>query len=84
MIPTHTQIPSFASTSILPRFESITDLTVSIPGLAARPTASTVSSPLPKWRTREFRFYGIAFAVVVPLLIYWPMRLSSCELKRAL
>ena len=53
---------------------SITDLTIDIPGSNARTDVPVQPS---RWRTTEFKFYGLVFALVVPLLYYWPMRLSS-------
>lgn len=54
----------------------LTDLTISVPGCTRR---SEDDPPPARWRTPEFIFYGIAFVIVVPLLIYWPMRLSLRE-----
>lgn len=52
----------------------VTDLTIETPGNARR---STDEPPPPRWRTPEFIFYGVAFVVVVPILVYWPMKISS-------
>lgn len=35
----------------------------------------------PRWSTLEFKIYGVVFAVVVPLMIWIPIRLSQCEFK---
>ncbi|KAL7424005.1 glycerol transporter [Cryptotrichosporon argae] len=57
-----------------PAGRSITDLTVSIPTNSA-PVPPSTTRPL--WRTREFAFYYVVFALVVPLMVYVPVRLSS-------
>ncbi|KAL1407523.1 glycerol transporter [Vanrija albida] len=54
---------------------NVTDLTVSTPGNKRR--AADDAPPPPRWRTREFYFYYVVFVLVVPMLIYWPMRLST-------
>lgn len=33
----------------------------------------------PRWRTWEFRFYMLVFAVVVPYMTWIPVKLSLCE-----
>ena len=57
---------------------NVTDFTISIPGSKV---ALGEGSP-PRWQTKEFKFYSAAFVLVVPLLVYWPMRLSSSEPTR--
>ncbi|WVQ81401.1 hypothetical protein IAT38_003525 [Cryptococcus sp. DSM 104549] len=77
MMPTHThtsaQVPS------PPRLErnkpSVTDFTISIPGSNARTVVGEEPAP-PRWQTLEFRLYAAAFVVVVPLMVWLPMRLS--------
>ena len=32
-----------------------------------------------RWATLEFRIYAAIFALVVPMMVWWPMRLSSGE-----
>lgn len=58
---------------------NITDLTINIPGSTRR--AGADDPPPARWRTPEFMFYGLVFAIVVPMLIWWPIKLSSCKLK---
>jgi hypothetical protein len=31
----------------------------------------------PRWNSFEFKVYYVIFALVVPVMVYWPMRLSS-------
>jgi hypothetical protein len=78
MMPIHSQ--SHSSDPDEPRKSSITRLTVSIPNSGAKTTINARPAPPSRWRTPEFVFYGVAFVLVVPWLIYWPMRLSSREL----
>lgn len=52
----------------------VTDLTISTPGNVRR---SSDEPPPPRWRTPEFIFYAVVFVLVVPVLIYWPMKISS-------
>ena len=72
MIPSHT-VPAARPA---PTRKAITDLTISIPGSQARPEAPVQPS---RWRTTEFKLYGLVFALVVPLMVLVPMRLSSGE-----
>lgn len=58
---------------------NITDLTIEVPGSTRRSTED--EPPPPRWRTPEFIFYGVVFALVVPLIIYWPMKLSYSETR---
>ncbi|ORX39272.1 MBOAT, membrane-bound O-acyltransferase family-domain-containing protein [Kockovaella imperatae] len=51
---------------------SITDLTISVS--FSKPSVSAQAS---RWRSTEFRFYAVAFALVVPMMVYIPMRYSS-------
>jgi hypothetical protein len=53
----------------------VTDFTIHIPN-SGRSIAGPEASPS-RWRTREFMGYYIAFALVVPVMIWIPIRLSS-------
>lgn len=54
----------------------ITKLTVDIPS-SYRPPPENVASRYPsRWRTPEFYFYAVVFAVVVPIMFWIPMSLS--------
>lgn len=53
---------------------NVTDLTVSTPGNTRR---ATDEPPPPRWRTPEFYAYYVLFILVVPMLVYWPMKLST-------
>lgn len=59
----------------------ITDLTVDIPSSRRRSQHGRVEpeKPHPRWRSLEFRFYYLVFAVVVPIMIWIPVQLSSRE-----
>ena len=72
MIPSHTA----PATRPAPTKKALTDLTISIPGSQARPDAPVQPS---RWGTTEFKLYGLVFALVVPLMVLVPMRLSSGE-----
>ncbi|KAI6155414.1 MBOAT, membrane-bound O-acyltransferase family-domain-containing protein [Pisolithus tinctorius] len=54
----------------------IASLTVGIPSSRKNRQPDGPSSP-PRWKTPEFIFYYIAFVVVVPLMAWVPIRLSS-------
>ena len=95
MLPAHSPLPS--STSSRPpslrsairsaiqegvtdlKSAQLTDFTIKIPSSSAR-----VTGPEPgpsKWRTPEFSLYAAVFVLVVPVVVYWPMRLSSRKLR---
>jgi hypothetical protein len=69
MIPVHTGPTSLDSPK-----RSITDLTISIPNSSARPEVETTP---PRWNTLEFKVYGLVFLIVVPIMVYIPISLSS-------
>nr|XP_018259356.1 glycerol transporter [Kwoniella dejecticola CBS 10117]OBR81514.1 glycerol transporter [Kwoniella dejecticola CBS 10117] len=77
-------VPSTPSPTLTYRDKlNITDFTINIPGskVRQREDASTSSSgtsdkPRPRWDTLEFRLYGVVFLVVVPMMIWVPIRLS--------
>lgn len=52
----------------------ISEFTVDIPGSKRR---SDTDPPPSRWHTLEFKFYIAVFIVVVPMLVYSPMKLSS-------
>ena len=55
----------------------ITQLTVDIPS-SYKPPPDNVTSRYPsRWRTPEFYLYAVVFAVVVPIMFWLPMSLSS-------
>lgn len=58
----------------LHRRHYISELTVDIPGAVRR---SDTEPPPSRWRTLEFRLYIAVFVVVVPMLVYSPIKLSS-------
>ncbi|EMD33382.1 hypothetical protein CERSUDRAFT_108172 [Gelatoporia subvermispora B] len=54
----------------------ITRLTVDIPS-SYRPVPPREEQSAPKWRSPEFVFYGIIFVLVVPIMVWIPVTLSS-------
>lgn len=58
----------------------VTDFTITIPGSNARNMAGQEPGPS-KWRTLEFRLYILVFILVVPMLIWVPMKVSLRESK---
>lgn len=54
---------------------AVTDFTITIPG-SVRSTAASETSQS-RWRTKEFMLYYLAFVLVVPIMIWWPIRLSQ-------
>jgi hypothetical protein len=56
----------------------ITDLTIRIPNSSRSATGLQPDPSRSRWRSREFMVYYVAFAVVVPMMIWTPIRLSSC------
>lgn len=53
----------------------IVKLTVDIPS-SHQPQATNTT---PRWKTPEFFFYYVAFIVVVPIMVWIPVALSSRE-----
>ena len=70
--------PSTPAISSQPRPKpNLTDLTISTPSSSK---SSLERTPGPsRWRTTEYKIYGIIFALVVPLMIYIPINYSSSE-----
>ncbi|KAH9930065.1 MBOAT-domain-containing protein [Fomitopsis serialis] len=54
----------------------IIKLSIDIPS-SHRPQVAAESHPPPRWRTPEFILYGLVFCVVVPMLAWVPISLSS-------
>ncbi|KAK6906198.1 hypothetical protein I203_100183 [Kwoniella mangroviensis CBS 8507] len=75
-------VPSPASpsaSSLTGKKHSITDFTISIPGSTIRTntnTSTTTQHSIPRWNTLEFRLYALVFVVVVPMMIWIPIKLS--------
>lgn len=63
------------------RRKGVAQLTVHIPEAAARTPPPASRS---RWSTLEFRLYALVFAVVVPLMVWVPISLSSGEYLPAL
>lgn len=64
----------------------ITDLTVDIPSSHTAPPHTKgerngVERAPSRWRTKEFMVYYVVFAVVVPWMVWVPVRLSSRALR---
>ena len=57
----------------------VTDLTVNIPSSLLNTSASTSERrPAPsRWGTLEFKIYYLVFMIVVPIMIWIPVSLSS-------
>ena len=65
---------------VSPNYEQrkgITRLTVNISSSRSEQSHSSVSRPAPRWTTPEFLFYGVTFALVVPMMVWLPARLSN-------
>jgi hypothetical protein len=76
MMPSHSR--STGSPEDQPRSRlRLTDFTVTTPDSKARPSASEAQPS--RWRSKEFIFYGLALVLVLPVMIYWPTRLSTRE-----
>ncbi|KAI0729251.1 MBOAT-domain-containing protein [Fomitopsis betulina] len=54
----------------------IVKLTIDIPS-SHRPQVAARPHPPPRWRTPEFVFYGLMFCIVVPIMVWVPISLSS-------
>lgn len=74
MIPSHTTVDTDRYTPVK---RSVTDLTISTPGSKARPEVDAAPS---RWVTTEFKVYYAVFAIVVPLMVWIPIRLSLGKL----
>lgn len=53
----------------------IVKLTVDVPSSHQAQTAGTA----PRWKTPEFFFYYVVFVVVIPIMVWIPVTLSSRE-----
>lgn len=61
--------------------KGIVRLTVDIPSSNRVPRSDNARSPPPsRWKTPEFAFYYAAALIVIPLMIWVPIDLSSSEL----
>ncbi|PVG04049.1 putative GUP1-Multimembrane-spanning protein essential for proton symport of glycerol [Serendipita vermifera] len=58
------------------RFKLV-DLTVQTPTSREPPANISLQLAPPRWRTLEFRIYGLLFLLVVPLMVYSPVQLSQ-------
>lgn len=56
----------------------ITKLTIDIPSSHRTRRPEEYRSP-PRWRTLEFAFYYLVFAVVLPMWVWIPVQLSKGE-----
>jgi hypothetical protein len=72
--------PNFIETEIGVETFKLVDLTVQTPTSQEPPTNTSIPLSPPRWRTLEFRFYGLMFLLVVPLMVYSPVQLSQGEL----
>lgn len=59
------------------RHFSLVDLTVDIPSTSQAPSSLTERKNAARWKTLEFKFYWIALALALPLMIWVPMSLST-------
>lgn len=70
--------PAVQSQDAIKGSMAITDFTIRIPG--TNRSIDTASEPgQSRWRTKEFRFYYLIFALVVPMMVRIPARLSSSK-----
>jgi hypothetical protein len=71
------------SKSPIDRRSGPTKFTVNIPeSYPPPPTAQQTYTVKPKpsrWSSFEFRIYAVVFAIVVPLMVWIPIRLSNCK-----
>jgi hypothetical protein len=60
-----------------------TKFTVNIPESYPPPATAqqtyTLKPKASRWSTLEFRIYAVIFAIVVPLMVWVPIRLSNCK-----
>lgn len=59
----------------------ITSFTVQTPTSEQMPDSLSRPLPAPRWTTPEFMLYGVAFIIVLPLMVYSPMQLGfgTCD-----
>lgn len=79
-MPTNLGKPAAALDVATPAYKQrkgITRLTVDIPSSRTEQPHSTTSQAPSRWITLEFLFYGVVFALVVPVMVWIPMRLSD-------
>lgn len=82
MMPTHNDKSGASPTAVHQRSQphkaNIIDFTITVPGSERK---STDEPPKPRWWTPEFYFYYVIFLIVVPIMIYIPIKLSSCRFR---
>lgn len=77
ILPTHNDISQFEpETPIAHKSMGLISLTVEIPS-TRRPTSE--KRPPPRWGTLEFKLYYVIACVVIPIMIWVPVSLSSRE-----
>nr|XP_019049776.1 glycerol transporter [Kwoniella bestiolae CBS 10118]OCF28706.1 glycerol transporter [Kwoniella bestiolae CBS 10118] len=72
-------VPSPSSSISTEHKHSITDFTITIPGSKLRPNTSNTTAAeqsRSRWNTLEFRLYMVVFVLVVPMMVWVPIRLS--------
>ncbi|KAI0091274.1 MBOAT, membrane-bound O-acyltransferase family-domain-containing protein [Irpex rosettiformis] len=65
----------------LSKRKGITRLTVEIPTSSSSKTQQKFSTQPSRWRTPEFMLYGVVFAIVIPMMCWIPIQLSSTSHK---
>lgn len=74
-----------AAKSLVDRRRGPTKFTVNIPesypsqAVQTQQQAQNVQGKPSRWNTLEFKIYGVIFAIVVPIMIWVPIRLSQRE-----
>ncbi|GBE88390.1 Glycerol uptake protein [Sparassis crispa] len=71
-----TDLRSFEKDEVPRKRLSVTGLTIDIPS-SYRPQVQAAPHPPSRWRTPEFIFYELVFCLVVPIMIWIPVTLSS-------
>jgi hypothetical protein len=61
------------------RRKGVTQFTVHIPEAEIRRGTPAPPTTKPRWSTLEFRLYAVAFAIVVPLMVWVPLKLGDSK-----
>lgn len=73
--------PAMHNARLTDRRKGVTQFTVHIPDADLRRGSPSPPTTRARWSTLEFRIYAVVFAIVVPLMVWVPYKLSDSEPK---
>jgi protein-cysteine N-palmitoyltransferase HHAT len=72
---------SIRDQSVFSRSMRLVDLTVSVPYSSPPAAVANQKLPAPRWASLEFKFYYLVAVILLPIMAYIPISLSSCKLN---